>query len=314
MSDILVSQNPEWQSRLTELRHFALSDHSVLLLGPSGTGKDLLANKIHQLSPRSTEPIISVNCAAIQESLVESELFGHKKGSFTGAHSDRLGAFLSADNGTLFLDEVGDLSLSVQAKLLRTLENGKIKTVGDDKEREVNVRIIAATHKPLEKLVESGDFRMDLYYRLNVIQIDVPSLSQRKEDIPNLIQHFSSRYKVRFNDQAKGILQHHEWEGNIRELKNFIMRAACLDSSGIITAESVGRLLISKKLKNAEISQASMTRQLIKQIERGLLLERLIANNWNQRKTARDLGMPKSTLHDHIKRMNINTKDQVAGN
>ena len=311
--DIMKSYNREWQTRLLELRHYSISNHSVLLLGPSGSGKDVLARKIHKLSRRSANSMVSVNCAAIHESLVESELFGHRKGSFTGAHSDRKGAFLSANNGTLFLDEIGDLSLAIQAKLLRTLENGKIKAVGDDQEKSVDVRIIAATHKPLEKLVEAGEFRMDLFYRLNVIQVQVPSLSERPEDLPILIDEFAEAYGVSLSSQAKDILQHQEWVGNIREVKNFIMKAACLKNNGPIGSEQVGRMLLEKRVQTPITSHTKMTRGLIKQIERSLLLERLIANNWNQRKTARELGMPKSTLHDQLKKFNLNQKPEISG-
>lgn len=309
--DPFYSRNSQWQTKLWELKSYSESDHSILLMGPSGCGKDVLARKIHQLSPRALFPMISVNCAAIQESLVESELFGHKKGSFTGAQSDRKGAFSSANNGTLFLDEIGDLSLNIQAKLLRCLENGKIKAVGDDQERDVNVRIIAATHKPIAELVEQKEFRMDLYYRLNVIQVQVPSLSQRPEDIAALVKYFGNQHGLSFTPQALEILVHHNWPGNIRELRNFVMKAACLNQKSAITAEQVGRMLISQKIELPEIKQSRLTREMIRQIERSLLLERLVANDWNQRQTAKDLGMPKSTLHDQLRRFKIQKPSDV---
>ena len=234
-----------------------------------------------------------------------SELFGHKKGSFTGAESDRKGAFLSAHQGTLFLDEVGDLSLSIQAKLLRALENQKIKPVGGDTETPVNVRIIAATHKSLSKMVGDGDFRMDLYYRLNVIQVNIPSLNERAEDIPILITKFSNEHNIVISEKAAQIIAARQWNGNIRELKNFIMKLACVYPQQCVSAEQAAKALFDVEEYIPEMTHSRLTRNILKQIERGLLLQRLVENDWNQRKTAKDLGMPKSTLNDQIKRYGI---------
>lgn len=302
----LTSRNQNWQMTLNQLPRLALSDHSMLLTGPSGSGKDVLARRVHALSKRYKENFISVNCAAIQESLVESELFGHKRGSFTGANDDRLGAFQSADKGTLFLDEIGDLPLSVQAKLLRALENKEIKSVGSDQNTTIDVRVIAATHKNIESLVAEGRFREDLYYRLNVITVIVPSLKNRIEDLPDLVRTMSTGLRLQLTDSALNVLKNYSWPGNIRELKNFILRASALYPNQLIQPEQILELMTKPKVHSIVSGNALPPgRDFIRQVERGMILDRLVENNWNQRKTARELGIPKSTLNDQIRRYSL---------
>jgi len=213
----------------------APTEARVLITGPNGTGKELVAHWLHQKSDRANGPMVEVNCAAIPSELIESELFGHIKGSFTGANKDRAGKFEAANGGTIFLDEVGDMSLSAQAKVLRALQENKIQRVGNDKDIKVNVRVIAATNKDLKKEIEESKFREDLYHRLAVILINVPSLNERRDDIPLLVDYFSSKIseeqgtgKKSFSDKAIKLLQEYDWTGNIRELRNVVERLIIL--------------------------------------------------------------------------------------
>ncbi len=229
----------------------APTEARVLITGPNGTGKELVAHWLHQKSDRANGPMIEVNCAAIPSELIESELFGHIKGSFTGANKDRAGKFEAANGGTIFLDEVGDMSLSAQAKVLRALQENKIQRVGNDKDIKVNVRVIAATNKNLKKEIEESKFREDLYHRLAVILINVPSLNERRDDIPLLIDYFSSKIseeqgtgKKSFSDKAIKLLQEYDWTGNIRELRNVVERLIILGEKEV--SENDVKLFASK--------------------------------------------------------------------
>src|SRR5262245_3657588 len=240
--DNLVGQSPEILSVFKTVRQVAPSSSSVLLLGESGTGKELFAQAIHQNSPRRDKPFIKVACAALPETLLESELFGHEKGSFTGAMYTRAGRFEMADGGTLFLDEIGDISPTVQVKLLRFLEQREFERVGGNKTFKVDVRIVAATHRDLKKKIDEGSFREDLYYRLNVIEISIPSLRERTGDIPLLAHHFLRHYAranhkdVRdFSDEVLALLLRHAWPGNVRELENAMERAVVLATEPVLT-------------------------------------------------------------------------------
>jgi len=242
----IVTCAPSMEDVLARARRVAGSDASVCLYGASGTGKELLARAIHRASPRAEAPFVAVNCAAIPEGLLESELFGHKRGAFTGAVQDRRGLFEAAYGGTLFLDEVGDMPLALQVKLLRATEERVVRPVGSNIDQPINVRIICATHQRLEELVAQGDFREDLYYRLNVVQLELPSLAERREDIPLLAEHFLARLAERYgrphlalSPEAMRILVAAPWPGNIRQLLNVIEQAVALASTEVIPASLV---------------------------------------------------------------------------
>ena len=241
----MIGESPAIERVRAIIDKVAPTEARVLITGSNGTGKEVVAHLIYENSQRAKGPMVEVNCAAIPSELIESELFGHMKGSFTGAVKDRAGKFEQADGGTLFLDEIGDMSLSAQTKVLRALQENEITRVGSDKTIKVNVRVIAATNKDLKKEIEKGNFREDLYHRLNVIPIHVPDLKDRKEDIPLLVNHFIQQicaeqgWKAKsINDDAIMALQHHDWPGNIRELRNVIERLIIL-SADTITAEDV---------------------------------------------------------------------------
>lgn len=312
----LSSQCEFWNKQLSQLSTVAQTHFPVLLLGPSGTGKDVIAQRLHQQSQRAQQIFLSVNCSALNETLIESELFGHTKGSFTGAIADRKGAFETARGGTLFLDEIGDLPYSLQAKLLRALENSEIRPVGSDRNIKTNVRIIAATHQNLYQKIREGNFRSDLFYRLNVVSVEVPALKDRMEDFESLLYTFAKEMRVRFSHNAILKLKNYDWPGNIRELKNVVSRASALFPKQQIDETHIEHLLNRKeKLAHAPtgVSYSGSSEQnqfsVIREIERQMILKRLAANHGNQKRTAVDLGMPKSTLHDRIRTYNIKVAD-----
>ncbi len=309
----LKSRNDAWNAQLRRLPAFALTDFPVLITGPSGSGKDVLARAVHEASARKGGPFVGINCSALSESLIESELFGHTKGSFTGASHDRKGAFETARGGTLFLDEVGDLPLSLQPKLLRALENREIRPVGSDRVIETDARIVAATHKNLADQVRAGRFREDLYYRLNVCRIHPPALCERMEDFDDLLYGFARQHRVRFSFDAIRRLKEHHWPGQIRELKNAVARAAAYLPGEHIQATHVDQFLDRSRAFPVEDPSPESRRldghgSVIKEIEREMILQRLVANKGNQRRTAAELGLPKSTLHDRIRGYRIDVE------
>ncbi len=287
----------------------------VLITGENGTGKELVARAIHRLSERKEGPFVEVNCAAIPSELIESELFGHMKGSFTGAVADRAGKFEQADGGTLFLDEVGDMSLAAQAKVLRALEQGVVTRVGSSKSVQVDVRVVAATNKDLEQEIKEGNFREDLYYRLNVVPIEVPPLRDRREDIPMLVRHFvgllEKTDRVTPRDLSQGALdrlQSLEWAGNVRELRNTVERLLILSSGDTIGEDDVEFLVSGGSGGGglgSEILQADTFSDFKEQAERSFLLQKLREHDWNVSETARVIDMPRSNLYKKIERYGL---------
>lgn len=300
----LRSKNRDWQKQLSRLPAFASTLHTVLIVGPSGSGKEVIASKVHELSPRRYFPYVTINCSALSEQLVESELFGHLKGSFTGAMEDRKGAFESARGGTLFLDEIGDLPLSLQPKLLRALENQEIRPVGSDKTIKTDVRIIAATHKNLYEKVLKKEFREDLYHRLNVCRVTPPLLIERMEDFDDLLYAFAKEQRVRFSFEAIEKLKNHFWSGNIRELKNMVSRA-----SAYLPGQQIEAIHLSEILDKPALPEVSIENlPPLKEIEKEMIIKNLERFEGNQRKTAEELKMPKSTLHDRLRLYAINPR------
>jgi two-component system nitrogen regulation response regulator NtrX len=285
----------------------------VLITGENGTGKELVAQAIHVNSPRAKKPFIEVNCAAIPGELIESELFGHMKGSFTGAVADRPGKFEQADGGTLFLDEIGDMSLAAQAKVLRVLQDGVVTRIGGSKPVQVDVRVLAATNKAVESEIEAGRFREDLYYRLNVVPIHVPPLRERREDIPSLVAHFVGQLTTGaglmprvMTDEAVARLQSLEWPGNVRELRNTIERLLILSAGPRIVGDDVDRL-VGRRASPGEGSLGGLLEmetfeEFKHAAERAYLLAKLRTFDWNVSETARALDMPRSNLYKKIER------------
>ena len=246
----MVTRSPAMESLLAQAKRVAVSDAAICILGASGTGKELLARAIHRASRRADAPFVAVNCSAIPEGLLESELFGHKKGSFTGAVQDRRGLFQAAEGGTLFLDEIGDMPLTLQVKLLRALEEKVVRPVGSNESVEINVRVTSATHRRLEERIASGEFREDLYYRLNVVKLMLPSLAERREDIPLLaghfLQDFARRYdrpRLALSPEAMELLVAAPWPGNVRQLLNVVEQAVALSATDVIPASLVRQAL-----------------------------------------------------------------------
>ncbi|MCB0349431.1 MAG: sigma 54-interacting transcriptional regulator [Bdellovibrionales bacterium] len=300
------SKNMEMQKVYKTIPSVAKTDLPVLILGESGTGKELVARLIHQESLRHNGPFVTINCSALGATMIESELFGHKKGSFTDAQADRKGAFEMARGGTLVLDEIGDLPLDLQPKLLRALENKEIRAIGSDTTTYTDVRVIASTHKGLKKMVEDGTFRADLYYRLNVIQVNIPTLRHRPEDIETLIYDFAREMRVAFSHSAIMKMKQHPWPGNIRELKNVVARASALFVGKRVEESDIDQLI--EKIDSSEPKPLGEM-PLLKEIEVEFIRARLKANRGNQRKTAIELGIPKSTLNDKIKKFKLNPED-----
>ncbi|MCK6461428.1 MAG: sigma-54 dependent transcriptional regulator [Planctomycetes bacterium] len=301
---------------LAAIDRVAPTSARVLVTGENGTGKELVARRLHDLSPRANGPLVDVNCAAIPKELLESELFGHEKGSFTGAHQQKKGKFELADGGTLFLDEVGDMDLAAQAKVLRVIEQSRVERVGGAKPIEVNVRIVAATNKNLLEEVRAGRFREDLYYRLNVVELRCPPLRERREDIPLLAAAFLSEAVKRnatpprtFDDGAVQALAREDWPGNVRQLRNVVEQLAILAPKETITADDVTAIARSGAPAPAgpgDPYRGARTFEEFKDVaEKDFLLRRLEENGWNVKKTAELLGMQRSNLYKKLERYGI---------
>lgn len=308
---VYESKSPSMQSILSILTSVSESSSSVLIQGETGTGKEVLARTIHTQSPRKNKPFIAVNCGALPESLLESELFGYKKGAFTGADKDKPGRFALAEGGTLFLDEIGDISSAMQVKLLRVLQEREYEPLGGIKPVKTDVRILCATNKDLPELIKNNTFRQDLYYRINVITIMLPGLKDRKEDIADIAQSFLEIYSTRMNKSISGFdsevfkfFYEYSWPGNIRELENIVERMTVLAKESILTIDLIPSTLLEhneKKLKPEE----KTVEQARKKAERECIMKALKANSWNKTKTAADLNIDKATLWRKIKKLNI---------
>jgi len=313
--DDIISKTPIFDNVLRSARMVAATDVTVLIKGATGTGKEVLANAIQKDSNRANKPFITLNCAALPESLIESELFGHKKGAFTGAISNKEGIFQAANGGTLFLDEVNSLPLAIQAKLLRFLESGECLSVGDTAPYKVDVRIISATNADLQKQIELGNFREDLYFRLNVIPLEIPTLKERVDDIEHLIKHFQDHFSSthdrlppRFSKQAMKILQNHQWPGNVRELRNLCERTSILLSGQAIDAENFPHDFFAIKTSiNPDDSNFSLPEIGVDldKLEADLIHQALERTNGNRAKSARLLGLSRDTLLYRIQKHGI---------
>lgn len=312
----IVYKSKEIRDVLNLVNTIAKTSAKVLIIGETGTGKELIAKQIHLRSDRKTKPYIKLNCAAIPGELLESELFGHKKGSFTGAIQDRQGKFVAADGGTLFLDEIGDMSFELQSKLLRAIEENEVEVIGENTPRKVDVRIISATNKHLEELINQNKFRADLYHRLNVIKIDLPALRERKDDILPLTYHFLSAFNDTYNKkilslnrQVEGILISQEWKGNIRELRNAIEKLVIYAKNDVITINDVLENLKPELKKDFSESEEADSLKIAKQnFERNYIIKILDKHNWKISETAAELGIDRTNLFKKMQTLNISNQ------
>ena len=307
----MVGTSPALQRVYFLIDKVAPTNATVLITGQSGTGKELVARAIHNNSRRAAFPFIQLNCAAIPDALIESELFGHVKGAFTGAMADRKGKFQLADNGTLFMDEIADLSPMAQAKALRAIETGDMEKVGCERTEKVNVRLVAATNKDLKKMVAQGAFREDLFHRINVIEIFIPPLKERPEDILPLVNHFSEKFctqnnlpKKALTPGAEAALLAHSWTGNVRELKHFIEKLLVLTEESRIGGQLVAHLLNYPQLETF-LPDSRTFKQAKESFEKSFLLHALTANDWNIMKTAENLGIERSVFYKKMEKYRI---------
>lgn len=331
----IIGSGPAMEDVYRVTRRVARSNASVLLLGETGTGKELIATAIHRLSGRNTGPFVKVNCGALSESLLESELFGHVRGSFTGAVNNRTGRFEAAHTGTIFLDEINSTSLLLQVKLLRVLQEREFERVGDTATVRVDTRVIAASNRDLMEEVEAGRFREDLYWRLNVVPIYIPPLRMRREDIPSLVAHFlnhyseaNDRYVVHLQRQALEALQDYHWPGNVRELQNYVERAVVMAEGDELTAELLPEVVLGRerpkggKIRGVDLEtltfevvqqglsaagpdEDSLHNKIVNRVERELIAQVMLNCNNVQTKAASKLGINRNTLHKKLKEYDL---------
>jgi two-component system nitrogen regulation response regulator NtrX len=312
----MVGESAPLRHVVEAIKRAAPTNATVLLLGESGVGKELVARAIHRNSLRSRERFIQVNCAAIPEELIESELFGHEKGSFTGATEKQIGKFEQADRGTIFLDEVGDMSPKTQAKVLRVLQEGEVERLGSSRTIKVDVRVIAATNKELEAEIGRGNFREDLFFRLSVIPIRVPPLRDRSDDIPSLVRHFAdlfsrdhNRRPQRFTEAALDYMKKGTWKGNIRELRNTVERLVIMtpgDTIDVHDLRDIVRIENRPSAPDNEKERPGTLREFKEVAERSFLVDKLREHNWNISKTAEVIGTPRSNLYKKLEQYGIN--------
>ena len=314
----LVGSGPAMKKLITQIERVAASETRVCILGETGTGKELVARAIHEKSPRHDHPFVTLNCAAVPAELIESELFGHEKGAFTGAAVKHLGKFEQADGGTLFLDEIGDMPVAMQAKLLRVLEEGEVERVGGDKPIKVNVRVLVATHRYLEELVKQNAFRRDLFHRIYVFPLTLPALNERKEDFPELVAHFARQVAAQngwkekiFATEAIDELRKYGWPGNVRELRNVVERLILLASDGDVTAVDV-RLILPTSDSHSESGGGSSTgsatgtlAERTEAFEREVMMAEIRRHNFHMTNVARALGLERSHLYKKCQQLGI---------
>jgi two-component system, NtrC family, nitrogen regulation response regulator NtrX len=303
---------------MAQVERVGASESRVCILGETGTGKELVARTLHERSPRSGGPFITLNCAAVPAELIESELFGHEKGSFTGAATRHTGKFEQAEHGTIFLDEIGDMPLSMQAKLLRVLEEGEVERIGGDKPISVDVRVLVATHRNLEALVREGKFRQDLFHRVYVFPLVLPPLRERRDDIPALVEHFARQVcaqnnwkPIPFAPDAIAALAAYPWPGNVRELRNVVERLMLLASDGQVTLETVGSALPAAATgqPSSGITSGSLAEQ-VQAFEREAILAELKRNNYHITNSAKSLGLERSHLYKKAEQLGIDIQKQ----
>jgi DNA-binding NtrC family response regulator len=314
----LVGRGPAMQRLLTLIGRVAPSDGRVLIMGENGTGKELVAAAIHAGSPRSAGPFVKLNCGAVARDLVESELFGHEKGAFTGAVAARKGRFELADGGTLLLDEIGDMPMPMQVKLLRVLQEGQFERVGGGRTLKVDVRVLAATNRDLSSMVRDGSFREDLYYRLNVVTLNIPPLRERIEDLPQLLAHFTSPgrkgHGLQLAPDAIGLLRNYEFPGNVRELENLVERLAILFPNEIISAATLRDVLTAndgsqKPLRGALYQRGRTLRDLLHEIEREIMVEAIAAHGNSKGAAAQALGTERSHFYKKCRQYGIGDQE-----
>ncbi|HKP59597.1 MAG TPA: sigma-54 dependent transcriptional regulator [Polyangiales bacterium] len=319
----LLGDDPSLLRVFRTIQQVCDTDCSVLITGESGTGKELVARALHTGSSRAQGPFVTVNCAAIPENLLESELFGHVRGAFTGAMAARVGSFVAADGGTLFLDEIGELPLSQQAKLLRAVQAREVVPVGDQKPRKVDVRLIAATHRDLEAMVEQGTFREDLLYRIQVVPIELPPVRNRAGDIPQLVDAFVQRVNQKRNRKVTGVTEDamsalvtYEWPGNVRQLENVVERMVLLRAEGMIDVEDLPARMQKPRVQSAQPTELPEDgidlRDAVEQFENKLILQALERTGWNKNRAAAVLRMNRTTLVEKLKKKNLLDESQVA--
>jgi two-component system nitrogen regulation response regulator NtrX len=317
--DELIGSSPALRRLRETVEKAAPTPATVLITGESGTGKELVARAIHRLSPRREKAFVQVNCAAIPDELIESELFGHEKGSFTGAVRKQTGKFVAADGGSIFLDEIGDMSARTQAKVLRVLQSGEVEPVGAEKTVRVDVRVVAATHRDLEEEIEAGRFREDLYYRLNVVPIRTPPLREHLDDLPVLVDYFVRRYseqsnyrRKEFADEALEHLGSLPWKGNVRELKNLVERLLILAPGDEITRDDVFRATGGARPElSSSLTSLKTLKEFREAAERLFLLQKLEENDWNVTQTANEIETPRSNLYKKMDQYGIRREDHT---
>jgi DNA-binding NtrC family response regulator len=323
--DNIIGDSAPMQRIFRLVAHCAPTNSTVMVRGESGTGKELIARAIHYNSLRKDRPFVPVDCTSLSENLLESELFGHVKGSFTGAVANKKGLFETADGGTLFLDEIGNISLSTQAKLLRFIEEREFKAVGDTRVQKVDIRLTTATNKDLEGMVADGDFRDDLYYRINIFPIEIPPLRERRDDIPALALHFLERFNkemqhkaTEFSDEAMNLLMNHDWPGNVRELENVIQRAVILAGGDVIRQGHLVSIIGTLPHVDLDVPRTSeelkrikkvARRKSVENVEKHFVLSALKRNGWNVTHAAEETGMQRSNFQALMKKYDIRIRD-----